>query len=59
MPRIGEPADHEVWTTQDVAAYLRITDHHVVNLAKRGEIKGKKFGSVWRFRRQDILGLWD
>lgn len=45
----------DVWTAQDVAAYLRCSDRHVTNLAKRGVIAGKQFGNIWRFRRQDVV----
>ncbi len=54
---VTEPADAEVWTAADVAAYLRCTARHVVNLARRGEIPGKQFGTIWRFKRQDIIAF--
>ena len=50
-------AERDIWTAQDVAEYLLVTARHVTNLAKRGELKGRQFGNVWRFRRQDIVEL--
>ena len=47
--------EREIWTAQDVATYLRCSARHVTNLAARGEIQGKRFGTLWRFRRQDII----
>ena len=49
-----ETVDQDVWTAEDVARYLRCTARHVTNLAKRGEIPGRRFGNIWRFRRQDV-----
>ena len=49
-----ESINQDVWTAEDVARYLRCTSRHVTNLARRGEIPGRRFGNIWRFRRQDI-----
>jgi excisionase family DNA binding protein len=46
--------EHEVMTVQEVAAYLRIAEATVYELARAGEIPAARVGRVWRFRR-DLL----
>lgn len=41
-------------TTQEVAAYLRISASTVAKNAKSGQIPGKLLGSTWRFSRKLI-----
>lgn len=40
----------DVWTTDDVAAYLKISPNMVRELAKRRELPGAfQIGTLWRF----------
>ena len=44
----------EVLTVTEVAKFLRISTETVYRLAKRGELRGRKIGRIWRFRRRDV-----
>ena len=44
-----------VMTIQEVSVFLRIPLSTVYLLAKKGKLKGGKFGRHWRFDEQDIL----
>ncbi|MDR2792851.1 MAG: PTS sugar transporter subunit IIA [Treponema sp.] len=46
--------DGDIVTIEEVAKYLRVSEHTVYNWAQKGEIPAVKIGSVWRFRRVDI-----
>jgi excisionase family DNA binding protein len=50
-------SDLEIMTTAEVAAFLRITERTVTNLAKRGVIPGRQFGTLWRFSRHAIVAV--
>ena len=39
---------------KEVAAYLKLHEVTVVNLARRGKLPGFKVGREWRFRADDI-----
>lgn len=59
MPGNIATKDREIWTAQEVAAYLRCTARHVTACAARKELPGVRIGNVWRFRRRDIEGLFE
>ncbi len=44
----------EIMTIDEVAAYLRISERTVYDWAQKGEIPAGKFGTSWRFSRQQI-----
>ena len=44
-----------VMTIQEVSTFLRLPLSTVYLLAKKGKLKGAKFGRHWRFDEQDIL----
>ena len=43
-----------VMTVQDVAAYLRVDKSTIYRLVKAGALPAFKFGSEWRFNRENI-----
>ena len=45
---------HEIMTAHEVAEYLRMSHKNVCTQAERGDIPGKKVGSMWRFSRKTI-----
>lgn len=45
---------HDLMTANEVADYLRMSHKNVITQAERGEIPGKKIGSLWRFSRKTI-----
>ena len=47
----------EIWTTEEVAEYLRCSPDHVRVEAKKGRIPGFQLGSLWRFRAENVRGL--
>jgi len=53
---MSAPVDMDVWTTKDVAAYLRISVWEVRKLAKAGQLPGRRVGD-WRFHRPTIMAL--
>lgn len=44
-----------ILTVHEVAAYLRLTETTVCNLAASGELPGFKIGKSWRFDRDEVL----
>lgn len=50
------PFEQEIWTTEEVAAYLRVSPDMVRIEAKKKRIPGAfQIGTLWRFRRDEIL----
>lgn len=45
-------------TIQEVSSFLRVPLSTLYSLAKRGKIKGAKFGKQWRFLEEDILSYF-
>lgn len=45
---------HEIMTLEEVAAYLRVSEHTVNDWAQKGELPGGKLGTTWRFKRTEI-----
>jgi excisionase family DNA binding protein len=41
-------------TAQDIAARYGVTDRHITNLARNGDIPGIRIGSVWRFDPTEV-----
>jgi len=44
----------DVFTIGDVAEYLKISRSSAYQLAKKGELPGRKVGKHWRFHRHSI-----
>lgn len=55
MADVAQPVESEIWTPEDVAAYLRVTVWHVRHLARNNKIPARRVGSLWRFNREEIL----
>lgn len=49
--------DHEVLTTKEAAALLRVSTKTLLSLAKSGALPGEKVGRAWRFLRSDVLDI--
>ena len=45
---------HELLTTEEAAAYLRLHPRTISRLIKQGELPGVKVGRQWRVRRADL-----
>ncbi len=43
-----------IWTLEDVASYLKVTEKTVVSWVEKGILPGKKVETVWQFIRKDI-----
>ena len=50
--------DKKIMTSEEVSAFLRIPVSTIYELAKKGKLRGVKFGKHWRFLEQDILGYF-
>ena len=46
---------HRIMTIQEVSDFLRLPVSTIYMLAKKGKLKGAKFGKQWRFLEQDII----
>jgi PTS system nitrogen regulatory IIA component len=46
--------DHEIWTLEEVAKYLRVSERTVYDWANKGEIPCGKLGTTWRFKRAEV-----
>ena len=49
--------EHEVLTTDEAAALLRVSTKTVLALARERTLPGEKVGRAWRFLRSDVLAL--
>ena len=47
--------DDDIITIEEVAKYLRVSDRTVYDWAQKGEIPAGKIGTVWRFKKSDII----
>lgn len=47
--------DHEVLTTEEAAALLRVSTKTVLQLVRSGALPGEKVGRAWRFLKSDVL----
>jgi excisionase family DNA binding protein len=56
IPSEAKPS--AIMTTEEVAAYLRVSSACVKRRAMNGEIPGKKIGIKWRFSRKAIEELF-
>ncbi len=53
------PAQSKTWlTTDEAAAYLRMSTRHLLRLARTGQIRGEQIvrGGHWRFHRDWLDG---
>jgi len=49
------PSNPEVLSLNEAMSMLRMRRHTIVDLAKRGELPGRKVGREWRFPRAKLL----
>jgi excisionase family DNA binding protein len=49
------PGIHDVLTTAQLADLLQVDEKAVRDLARRGELPGRKIGRDWRFSRGAVL----
>ena len=47
-------ADDEIFTIQNVAAYLKLAEKTAYRLASEAKLPGFKVGGSWRFRKSEI-----
>lgn len=46
--------NNDIWTIEEVAAYLRVSERTVYDWAQKGNIPCGKLGTAWRFKRSEI-----
>ena len=49
------PGSPDVLTSEQLADLLQVDEKAVRELARRGEVPGRKIGREWRFSRQAVL----
>ena len=54
MAKVTAPAADEIFTLDEVAAFLKAGKRTVYRLAQSGEIPAFKLGGTWRFRRSEL-----
>lgn len=47
--------DDEILTIEEVAEYIRVSSRTVYDWAQKGEIPAGKIGTVWRFKKSEIV----
>jgi excisionase family DNA binding protein len=57
--RVAARLSGEVMDLKELCIFLGFSRSKVKRLIKDGVIPGKKIGRQWRFRRDEILALWD
>jgi excisionase family DNA binding protein len=45
---------HDLFTPEEVAAYLRVNPQTIYRLLRVGKLPGAKIGHQWRIRRADL-----
>jgi PTS system nitrogen regulatory IIA component len=45
---------NDILTIEDVAQYLRVSEHTIYDWAQKGVIPAGKIGTVWRFKREEL-----
>lgn len=53
--RNGKEAGGYILGPEEVALILDRSPHDVRGLAREGKLRGRKMGTRWRFRRDDVL----
>ncbi|MDO8357211.1 MAG: helix-turn-helix domain-containing protein [Nitrospirota bacterium] len=48
----------DIMTAQEVATLLRVTAHHVRDLAKMGELPHMRIGTEFRFVRDELIARY-
>lgn len=56
-PRVAAPIAGEVLTLAEAAAYLRVAENQLADLAARQDIPGRQIGGEWRFLKT-ALATW-
>ena len=56
-----QSTEPEYLTTQEAADILKVTPQTVMNMVRRGQLRGKKVGvggisSPWRIVKEDVVG---
>jgi len=54
MPTAAAKTGDEIFTLDEVSAYLKAGKRTVYRLAQNGEIPAFKLGGTWRFRRSEL-----
>jgi excisionase family DNA binding protein len=54
----GPNAD-DILNLEEASQYLRIKRRTLYSLAARGEVPAAKIGGQWRFRRSQLVGLFE
>jgi excisionase family DNA binding protein len=57
LSRTNEKIDPVLWTVQEVAEYLRVSEAKVYRLIKEQQLPVMRVGKTWRFRK-DRLHEW-
>jgi len=51
FPMVKVPANHELLTTDEAAAYLRVSQYTVWRWCKEGRLPAFQIGREWRIRK--------
>jgi len=58
--RDKEDSNEQLWTMKDLAKFLKVSERHISNLVKRGELpQPLRLGRSVRFRSSDFRGFCD
>jgi len=49
--------NEEILTVKELAKYLKMDEHTVYRLARKGVLPGTKIGGEWRFKK-DLIDKW-
>lgn len=47
--------EDDILTIEEIAKYLRVSDRTVYDWAQKGEIPAGKIGTVWRFKKSEVV----
>lgn len=52
---INSSNNDQLFTVDETAEFLGISDNTVLKLVNSGKLPGKKFGRAWKFKKSDLL----
>lgn len=53
----NKPSDHKFLTTEEAAAYLRVSQQTIWRWCKDGRLPAFQIGRVWRIRKDELEEL--
>lgn len=57
MPDYSDKNDDDVWTPEEIAESLRVSEETVRRWLRKGDLKGLRLGRAWRVYHSDFMNF--